>query len=194
MRRLPLIAALPALLAALPASAFQQVEVRLPAALAQVQQVYIAPATLELPEARRFDRRGDGPRPVLERDAEARAADLVAALRRGFDRGFTVVDAPGPGVLVVQPTLTRLESSRPTMADYQREPGLGFESVYAGGAAVRFRLERDGQEVAVLEDRYMGSFSDGTPRVGIWQDADRAFSQWARRLPAWVAQPRTAGR
>jgi hypothetical protein len=80
------------------------------------------------------------------------------------------------------------------MADYQREPGLGFESVYAGGAAVRFRLERDGQEVAVLEDRYMGSFSDGVPRGGIWQDPDRAFSQWARRLPAWVAQPRTAGR
>jgi hypothetical protein len=193
MRRTPLIA-LPCLLAALPALAFQQVEVKAPGALAGVQQVHVAPAAVELPEAKRFDRRGDSPRPVLERDAEARAADLVAALRRGFERNFTVVDAPGPGVLVVQPTLTRLDASRPTMADYQREPGLSFESVYAGGAAVRFRLERDGQEVAVLEDRYMGSFSDGAPRIGVWQDADRAFSMWSRQLPRWVEQPKTVRR
>ena len=105
-----------------------------------------------------------------------------------------VVDAPGPGVLVVETTLTRLESSRPTMADYQREPGLGFESVYAGGAALSVRLSRDGSEVASLSDRYVGSFSDGTPRIGIWQDTDRAFTRWSRQLPSWVAQPETASR
>jgi hypothetical protein len=48
--------------------------------------------------------------------------------------------------------------------------------------------------VAVLKDRYVGTFSDGTPRVGIWQDADRAFSSWSRQLPTFIGEPKTASR
>mgnify|MGYP002777080685 CR=1 FL=1 len=180
---------------ALPAAAFDQTQVLQPAALADVQRVHVAPAVTDLPAPqRRFDPRRQQPRPVEARDAEAKAADFTAALRRGFDRDFELVDAAGPGVLVVEPTLTRLESSRPTMADFRDQPGLGFESVYAGGAAVRLRLVRDGVEVAVIEDRYSGTFADGQPRIGIWQDADRAFSMWSRQVPNWVAQPQTASR
>jgi hypothetical protein len=191
--RKPLLLALA--LVAMPALAFDQAQVMQPAALSNVQSVHIAPVTLELPTAaRRVGTRGDEPRPVTARDAETKAADLTAALRRAFAKDFTVVDAPGPGVLVIEATLTRLEASRPTMADYHREPGLGFESVYAGGAAMDVRLSRDGSDVAVLKDRYVGSFGDGTPRIGVWQDTDRAFSRWSRQLPAWVAQPETASR
>jgi hypothetical protein len=191
--RKPLLLALA--LIAIPALAFDQAQVMQPAALSNVQSVHIAPVALELPAAtRRGDRRGDAPRPVAASDAETKAGDLTAALRRAFAKNFTVVDAPGPGVLVIEATLTRLEASRPTMADYHREPGLGFESVYAGGAAMDVRLSRDGSDVAVLKDRYVGSFGDGTPRIGVWQDADRAFSRWSRQLPAWVAQPETASR
>jgi hypothetical protein len=180
---------------ALPALAFDQAQVMQPAALANVQSIYVAPVTLELPAgARRNDRRPDAPRPVSVSDAEAKAADLTAALRRGFAKEFTVVEAAAPGVLVVEATLTRLEASRPTMADYQREPGLGFESVYTGGAAMNVRLSRDGSDIAVLKDRYVGSFNDGTPRIGVWQDTDRAFTRWSRQLPQWVAQPETASR
>ena len=178
-----------------PALAFDDKKVSNPAALSGVERVFVAPTAVDLPAATsRFERRHGGVRPVLPRDAEARAADLTADLKRGFRRGFELVDAPGPGVLVVEPTLTRLESSRPTMADFQQEPGLGFESTFAGGAAVTLRLVRDGEEVAVLQDRYSGSFADGQPRIGVWQDADRAFSRWSRQLPAFVAQPRTAVR
>ena len=180
---------------ALPAFGFDQAQVMQPAALSNVQAIHVAAVALELPApTRRSDRRGDAPRPVTPRDAEAKAADLTAALRRGFAKDFTVVDAPGPGVLVVEAKLTRLEASRPTMADYHREPGLGFESVYAGGAALDVRLTRDGSDIAVLKDRYIGSFGDGTPRIGVWQDTDRAFSLWSRQLPSWVAQPETASR
>jgi len=182
-------------LVAMPALAFDQAQVMQPAALSNVQSVHIAPVAIELPAAsRRASTRGGEPRPVAPRDAEAKAADLTAALRRAFAQDFTVVDAAGPGVLVIEATLTRLEASRPTMADYQREPGLGFESVYAGGAAIDVRLSRDGSDIALLKDRYVGSFGDGTPRIGIWQDTDRAFSLWSRQLPNWVAQPETASR
>jgi hypothetical protein len=191
--RTPLLLSLA--LFALPALAFDQAQVMQPAALSNVQSVYVAPVGLELPAgARRGDRRTDAPRPVATKDAEAKAADLTAALRRGFAKDFNVVDAAAPGVLVVEATLTRLEASRPTMADYHREPGLGFESVYAGGAAMNVRLSRDGSDIAVLKDRYVGSFADGTPRIGVWQDTDRAFTMWSRQLPTWVAQPETAAR
>ena len=66
--------------------------------------------------------------------------------------------------------------------------------MYAGGAALNVRLSRDGSDVAVLQDRYTGTFGDGTPRIGIWQDTDRAFTQWSRQLPRWVEQPETAAR
>lgn len=182
-------------LAALPALAFDTARVTQPAALAGVKQVYIAPATLDLPAApSRLARAGEGPREVTPRDAQSKADDLTARLREGFARDFSVVDASAPGVLVVEATLTRLEASRPTMGDYQRVPGLSHESVFAGGAAVRLRLVRDGAEVAVIEDRYSGSFGDGTPRIGVWQDTDRAFTLWARQVPSWVAQPEAASR
>ena len=189
----------PALLAlivvATPALAFDEKKVSNPAALSGVERVFVAPVALDLPAATgRFERRHGGIRPVLPRDAEARAEALTADLKRGFRRDFELADGPGPGVLVIEPTLTRLEASRPTMADFQQEPGLGFESTFAGGASVTLRLLRDGEEVAVLKDRYAGNFSDGQPRIGIWQDADRAFSRWSRTVPAFVAQPQTAGR
>ena len=192
--RLPLALSL---LAALPvaasAHAFDTVQIASPAALDGVRQVYVADVTTDLPAAAsRFDSRV--PRPVRPRDAEAKADDLAAALQRGLDREFDAVDAPGPGVLVVKPTLTGLASSRPTLADLMQQPGLSHESVYAGGASVTLVLERDGVVVGTLSDTYQGNLGDGQPRIGIWQDADRAFSRWGRQLPGVLARTATAGR
>ncbi|MBS3959755.1 MAG: DUF3313 family protein [Xanthomonadaceae bacterium] len=185
-------------LAALPAAAlaFDSVRIDDPAALQGVRQVHVAEVALALPEppAHRFALRSGEPRPVRPRDAKARAEALTQALRRGLDDGFELVAAPGPGVLVVRPTLEGLASSRPTFADHQRQPGLSSQSVYAGGASVRLQLERDGRAVGELADRYSSSLADGMPRVGIWQDADRAFSRWSRQLPEVLRQPTLAAR
>jgi len=177
----------------LTASAFDEAAVTNPAALANVQSVFVAPVVLELPEAaNRFDRRSGQPRAVAPRDAETKAIDLAAVLKRGFAKEFTLADGPGPGVLVVTPTLLGLESSRPTLADYNQEPGLSFESVFAGGATLSIRMERDGEEVATIKDRYQGNFGDGSMRIGVWQDTDRAFQLWSRQVPSWVEQPQAA--
>jgi len=184
------LAALPAL-----ASAFDHVRIDDPAALQGVRQVYVAEVALDLPEpVHRFALRSGEPRPVRPQDAASRATALGTALRRSLDRDFELVAAPGPGVLVLRPTLEGLASSRPTFADFDRQPGLSFRSYYAGGASVRLQLERDGHPVGEISDRYTGSLADGMPRVGIWQDADRAFSRWARQLPAVVRQPALAAR
>lgn len=184
-------------LAALPAAAlaFDQVRIADPAALQGVRQVYVAEVALDLPEpAHRFALRSGEPRPVRPQDAAAQAAALGAALRRGLDRDFELVTAPGPGVLVLRPTLDGLASSRPTFADFDRQPGLSFRSFYAGGASLRLQLERDGRPVAEISDRYTGSLADGMPRIGVWQDSERAFSRWSRQLPEVVRQPTLAAR
>ncbi|MBS3896484.1 DUF3313 family protein [Silanimonas sp.] len=184
-------------LAALPAAAlaFDQVRIADPAALQGVRQVYVAEVALDLPEpAHRFALRSGEPRPVRPQDAAAQAAALGAALRRGLDRNFELVTAPGPGVLVLRPTLDGLASSRPTFADFDRQPGLSFRSFYAGGASLRLQLERDGRPVAEISDRYTGSLADGMPRIGVWQDSERAFSRWSRQLPEVVRQPTLAAR
>ena len=184
-------------LAALPAAAlaFDQVRIADPTALQGVRQVYVAEVALDLPEpTHRFALRSGEPRPVRPQDAAAQAAALGAALQRGLGRDFELVAAPGPGVLVVRPTLDGLASSRPTFADFDRQPGLSFRSFYAGGASLRLQLERDGRPVAEISDRYTGSLADGMPRIGVWQDSERAFSRWSRQLPEVVRQPTLAAR
>lgn len=74
-------------LVAMPALAFDQAQVMQPAALSNVQSVHVVPVALALPATtRRVGARGDEPRPVAARDAEAKAAELTTALRRGSPR------------------------------------------------------------------------------------------------------------
>jgi hypothetical protein len=191
-RNVLIAAALAAALATTPALAngrtFDASTVADPAALADVRQIHIAMPTLALElDVRRFDTRGDHDRPVRTQDAQAKADDLRKALVQRLSRDYTVVDAPGPGVLVIQPTITWLASSRPTMADFQHTPGLSHESVYAGGAAARFELIRDGRSLGVLSDKHTGSFGDGKPRISLWSDTDEAFQRWARGLDRELA-------
>lgn len=152
-------------------------------ALAGVRQVHVAMPLLALElDVRQFDTRGNGDRPVRPRDAQTKAEDLRRILIQRLGQDHTVVEAPGPGVLVIRPSLTWLAASRPTIADFEHTPGLSHDSVYAGGAAVRFTLERDGQALGVLGERHVGSLADGNPRIGIWTDTDEAFQRWARAL------------
>ncbi len=168
---------------------FDKVNLAREAALADVGQIYIAEVAVAdtitaIP--RLYPKNSWEPRSVSERDSLSRAQALRTQLQRALGKRFKIVDAPGAGVLEIQPELTKLSSSRPTMADYRRQQGLSFDSIYAGGAAVKMRLLRDGQEVAMIEDRHDGSLGDGLSRIAIWQDADRAFIRWGRLLSEWL--------
>ena len=162
------------------AAAFDTETISTDKRLSEFAAVYIAPVDLDLD----FDDRDD--REVSERDQEARAADFYDDLVRAFSREFAIANEPGEGVITIQATLTDLASSRPTGADFRRKPGLSFDSVYAGGAAVEIELLEDGETLAEISDDYSGNFNDGNPRVGVWQDANRAFSLWARQLVKFV--------
>ncbi|NWG72078.1 MAG: DUF3313 family protein [Parvularculaceae bacterium] len=155
--------------------------------LSAYQLVYVTPVTVALEDVRgRYSPSGFGERAVSPSDAARKAGDLREALSEALARDFTLAAGPGAGVLTVAATLTKLRSSRPSIADYGANPGLSFESVYAGGAAVRIEFSEEGRALGSVADDYDTSLGDGRPRIGTWDDADRAFASWARRLPELI--------
>jgi len=151
--------------------------------LSSFESVYIAPVSIDLPES---TNRRDEDRPVSRRDQDAKAEDLFEDLTAAFEGEFSVVSAPGDGVLTIETTITDLRSSRPTQADLSREPGLSFSSVYAGGVAATFSIYENSTLLAETEENYYSNFNDGQPRVGVWQDADRGFSRISRRIVKYI--------
>lgn len=171
------------------AASFDNVETSTDKHLATFEAVYIAPVKAELNlDVRAIDRTGNGDRPISDRDIADKANDLHSMLERAFARSFTIVDAPGPGVLTIEATLTDLVSTFPTITDYSRNINLSSNSIYTGGAEVTFLLSEDDQTLTTINDRRFGNLNDGRLRVGIWDDADRTFNTWARRLAKFVAK------
>lgn len=151
--------------------------------LSTYESVYIAPVKVNLDHhVVRYDRSGYGDRPVDPDDANQKAADFYNELVDAFSESYSLASAPGPGVLTLEATLTKLQSSRPTPADYDREPSLSFQSVYAGGGSMTAVFSEDGEVLAEIADQFDSYLSDGRVRAAVWHDADRAFSQWARKL------------
>ncbi|MEE2690931.1 MAG: DUF3313 family protein [Pseudomonadota bacterium] len=163
------------------ASAFDRESLTGEKALSSFSSVYIAPVAVSLEQDR-------DDRPVRDKDAAERADLFREALIDRFEKRFDIADAPGDDVLTVEATLTRLEATRPTLADYSKQPGLAFESVYAGGAAFTATLSENGAPLAEISDRYTSSLGDHSPKIATWQDVDRAFSNWARQLVDFVEE------
>lgn len=166
---------------------FSAVNLANEAKLSAFASVHVAPVAAELPAVARYDRSG-GERPVDPADAAEKAADLQRRLADAIGKKLTLASGPGPGVLTINTTLTRLVSSRPTRADYRLQPSLDFRSVYAGGAAARFEFSENGAPLGAMIGDFDTSLADGWLRSGIWDDADRAFSSWARAMPEFLAE------
>lgn len=172
------------------AAPFDNIETQAATPLAGFEKVYIAPVSVDLPEdTRRNFRDDDRERPVRERDQVRKAEDAHKDLVRAFERkNFVVVDAPGADVLTVETTITSLRSSRPTLADYDSHIGLDFNSFYAGGADFDIRLSQEDTVLVEIEEDFQTRLNDGRPRVGIWQDVDRATQRVASRLVRYVSK------
>lgn len=160
------------------------------ASLASYQEVYLAPVKVSLsPDTRRNVRDISSPRPVTENDQATRARKLHKSLTRAFGRHFTIVDTPGVNVLTIETTLTRLESTRPTLGDARTNPQIDFgSSIYAGGAEFEVRLANGETLIAEISDNYQTRLNDGRPRIGTWQDADRANRSFSTKLARYVSR------
>lgn len=170
-------------------SNFDTVDVQSEKSLASFEKVYIAPVSVALdPETRRSVRDIRSDRPVSEQDQERQARELHEDLTRAFGQSFEIAEQPGPGVLTVDTTITRLVSTRPTIADASNTPGISFDSLYAGGADYDVTLRENGTVLAEIADARQTSLNDQRPRVGVWQDADRTHSEFSRQLARYVSK------
>jgi len=130
-------------------------------------------------------------RPIGDREINQMANQLFNDLNRQVGRVAQVVGNPGPGVLTIQSEITKLNANRPTQTELGREPGLSFDSIYVGDAAVTIRLLEEDRLLAVikdadnersLQDRSIQSF-------GIWDTARRQFGQVSAKLAALLQDP-----
>ncbi len=168
---------------ALASSALDSVNVSTEADLSTFTKIYIAPVEVELKDRFRRNLRDVGaPRPVSERDQAKKAEDSHEYFVRAFSKKYEVVDEPGEGILTVEPIITRLESTRPTSADYEEVPSLSPFSIYAGGADYRVRLKTGETLLTEISEKYRTDLFDGQPRNGIWTDFEFASRRMASKL------------
>lgn len=82
----------------------------------------------------------------------------------------------------VELTLVDVKPSRPTFKQLSDKPGLSYESVSLGGAAIEGRaIAVDGAVTPLRYQWYENDIRWANTRV-TWSDADTAFDHFARRL------------
>jgi len=169
------------------AGSFDSANVSSSAQLSSFSAIYVAPVSTDLDlDVVAFDRSGRGDRDIRDSDVADKADDLYDEIVSAFASSYSMASGAGAGVLTIETTLTGLKSSRPTMADYNRNVSVSGRSVYAGGADVEFILSEDGRTLAELSDSYSTTLGDHRVRAGIWNDADRAFGVFASKLADYV--------
>ncbi|MEM1102995.1 MAG: DUF3313 family protein [Pseudomonadota bacterium] len=149
-------------------------------------------AEVEANESRQF-RPSEGFSTAISQDEIEQQADrLEAQLERWLSRRIEAADGPGEGVLVIDAVLTELIPTRPTLEGLSQEPTLSLSgSVGVGGAAVRIEISDGASEEVIAQysdTRTNGNLNDGLPRIGVWSDAERAYSSWARSLARHISK------
>ncbi|MEL7028484.1 MAG: DUF3313 family protein [Pseudomonadota bacterium] len=177
---------------AIDVSGFDEAYLEDGADLSAYSSVYVdaVGAEVEADENGQYNPRDGFSEAISQNEIDQRAETLRERLQGRLEDKVTMADGADAGVLVISATLTELAPSRPTLEGLSQEPSLSLSgSVAVGGAAVRIELidGGDGAVIGRLEDRNFGrDLGDGRPRVGVWSDADRAFSIWSRGLARYL--------
>ena len=112
---------------------------------------------------------------VNQRDLDYLARELEEDVSRALASG-PLRDA------AVRLTIVAAKPNRPTQEQLRNSPGLSLESFGVGGAAIEGEVVlADGTRRAVDFDWYSANIAD-VGAATTWTDANRAFSQFARRL------------
>lgn len=172
------------------AAPFDTIETSQNVQLSKFEKVYITPVRVELDDTkvRRNIRDINSDRPVSDADKKRKAQDSYEDIVRAFGKKFELADAPGPDVLTVETIITKLTSSRPTLADFDLNVSLSFDSVYAGGADFKVLLSQNEAILAEITDSTRNNLNDGLPRIAIWQDYDRVSDRFAKKLAKYVTR------
>jgi hypothetical protein len=166
------------------AGGFDSVDLSGQKKLSDFKAVYVAPVELALDRRGGYRRGGGSARTVDENTAAHKAVDLQRALLEQFVAAkFDLSRGPGPGILTVSATLTKLEPNGRTVDDYKSSPSLSPMSssrVEGEGAAVRIALSENGASLGTVADDYDDTRLAASESV--WAEVDEAFALWASGL------------
>lgn len=111
------------------------------------------------------------------REVEQRAVELVQVVRRQLERQGALEGS------TVRLVLTDVKPNRPTFEQLRNRPGLSMHhSRSIGGAAIEGEvIDASGQSRRVAYDYFSPSI-EWVIGGSTWQDANRAFDTFARRL------------
>lgn len=113
---------------------------------------------------------------LSDRDRAFLSARIERSVRAKLDNFRTIVDEAGQGVVTVQPIVTFVTRSRPGLDQVARRPGLSFNSISAGEAAIRYNIRGfNGDLLATVYFRQQSNLGDGIARISEWSDATQIF-------------------
>jgi hypothetical protein len=132
--------------------------------------------------------RSNGPLPISSTEAneisERLSSDLIEALT---DAGVYEPGVEGAGELVV--TIDAVAATNLQFTDAGRALNLDFGSVALGGAKLSATLASDdGAAASFSYSRYASTLDRFTIGLGVWHDANRAFSIFADRTADAIAE------
>ena len=131
--------------------------------------------------------------PVPEDELLRLVADFQGAVRKRLGEGFTLVDKPEPGVLLIRLAITRARASDPildVMTAHGKDiaPATGAGPLhpemqrFLDGAAIEGEI-RDGESGDLLAEGVERRRA-GAPALDTWGDVDRALAAWVDRVTA----------
>jgi hypothetical protein len=137
----------------------------------------------------------------LPREDQQRMVDsLHAALTSKLAQDWTIVDAAGPGVLVVRTAITSGEPSNvpldvvasviPQVSLLAKVAGIAADSsltVGEAGAEIEITDAGSGERLLAAVDRRVGGRS-WTGMTDKWSDVDEAYAFWAERIRVRLAE------
>jgi len=143
------------------------------------KSVYIAPVGIITGQDHYLDQLNANDRQVMQ-DC------LYKHLTSDLGAKFALANKPGPGVLVIAASLTKLRANKPTMSDLQRNPGIDYARSFGiGSAGVQIDV-RDGASnelLAAFVDHDEGDpLNINTNRFVQWGDAEEFIRDWAQGL------------
>ncbi|NWG71270.1 MAG: hypothetical protein HXY23_06645 [Parvularculaceae bacterium] len=170
--------------AALASGGFDEVSLSGAKKLSEFKVVHVAPVQLALGNGGDYRRGGDSARPVDDTVAQIKAVDFQREMLEALYKGKGLSKTPGPGILTISATITKMEPNGRTEEEYKRSPSLSPMSsarVDGDGAAVRIEFSEDGVVIGVVSDDFNRN-NRNRPSDKVWDEVDEAFETWAAAL------------
>ena len=143
---------------------------------------------------------------VSPADQQMLTAYFHNQLKEDLQKDFTIVDQPGPGVVVIRVALINAEAATPGLRSIsvvipQARILNGVQSLatgsyaFVGGAEAEIKVTdgATGQLLAASADKRQGGMAISSAAQWKWGDAENVMNYWAQKIAERAVQLKTTG-